>query len=94
MSENVHDVLDVDVVTASTTEWEGPAKFVVVPVKEGEVGLLPGHASLLALMGDGRIRITGVDGEMWEATISGGFVSVDDDRVTVVVDEISHGTAA
>jgi F-type H+-transporting ATPase subunit epsilon len=76
--------LDVDLVAADRKIWSGPATMVVAPASEGEIGILPGHAPVLAVLRAGEVRITPVSGELLRGTIDSGFLSVDADRVTIV----------
>jgi F-type H+-transporting ATPase subunit epsilon len=78
--------LDVDVVAADRTIWSGEARMVSAPSVEGDVGILPGHTPMLAVLRPGTVRITPVSGEVVRATVEAGFLSVDADRVTVVTD--------
>ena len=78
--------LNVDVVAAERTIWSGEATMVSAPSAEGEVGILPGHTPLLAVLRRGEVRVTPVSGEVVRADVEAGFLSVDGDRVTVVSD--------
>ena len=84
--------LDVDLVAADRTIWSGEASMVIAPSTEGEVGILPGHTPLLAVLRPGEVRIKPLSGEVVRASIDAGFVSVHADRVTVVTDAASTGT--
>ncbi len=86
--------LDVDVVAADRTIWSGQARMVSAPSVEGDVGILPGHTPMLAVLRPGTVRITPVSGEVVRATIEAGFLSVDADRVTVVTDVAAAGDRA
>lgn len=89
MSEDVNS-LAVDVVTSDRNVWSGQSTMVVAPAIDGEVGILPGHSPILAVLGAGRLRIKPMEGETWEATLSGGFLSVDEDVVLVVADSVTQ----
>ena len=78
--------LDVDVVAADRTIWSGEASMVSAPSAEGEVGILPGHTPLLAVLRRGEVRVTPLSGETVRTAVEAGFLSVDADRVTVVTD--------
>jgi F-type H+-transporting ATPase subunit epsilon len=86
--------LDVDVVAADRTIWSGQARMVSAPSVEGDVGILPGHTPMLAVLRPGTVRITPVSGEVVRATVEAGFLSVDADRVTVVTDTLAPGDRA
>jgi F-type H+-transporting ATPase subunit epsilon len=77
--------LDLRVVTPERPIFEGPAEFVVVPAHDGEVGILPGHARLLATLGVGELRVRTSGGPV-RLFVDGGFLQVADDRVTVLCD--------
>ena len=76
--------LDVDLVAADRKIWSGEATMVVAPAADGEIGILPGHSPVLAVLRAGEVRITPVSGELLRGTIDSGFLSVDADRVTIV----------
>jgi len=82
--------LQVDVVAADQTIWSGSARSVVVPAVGGELGVLVGHEPLMAVLGTGQVRVT--PSAEKEALVSqqivGGFVSVDEDNVTIVIDTV------
>ena len=57
--------------------------MVVAPAWDGEVGVLKGHAPMLILLGNGSLRVkNGGSEERFE--VSGGFMQVADDVVTVL----------
>lgn len=79
--------LEVDLVAADRSVWSGEARMVSAPAAEGEIGILPGHSPVLAVLRPGTVRITPVDGGAVHAVrVDSGFISVDTDHVTVVVD--------
>ncbi|BDZ42968.1 hypothetical protein GCM10025865_22670 [Paraoerskovia sediminicola] len=80
--------LNVDVVATDRKIWSGEARQVSAPAADGEIGILAGHSPLLAVLRPGALRITPADGVVVRATVSGGFISVDDNQVTVVADDV------
>lgn len=76
--------LRVDLVAADRAVWSGDAKMVIAKTVEGEIGLLPGHEPMLAILGSGEVRITLPTGESVKATADDGFLSVEHDVVTIV----------
>ena len=85
--------LEVDLVAPDGKVWAGEATMVVAPAHDGSLGILPGHEPILAILGDGHVRITPVTGDVLTCDVTGGFLSVDSDRVTIVVDaagELGH----
>jgi len=80
--------LHVELVSAERQVWAGGASRLSVRTVEGEIGVLPGHEPLLAVLADGEVRITATEGESLTAVVSGGFVSVDHDRAVVVAEDV------
>jgi F-type H+-transporting ATPase subunit epsilon len=76
--------LAVELVSADRLVWSGEASFVVARTAEGEMGVLPGHAPVLAVLAEGELRITPASGDAVVAQLDSGFLSVEHDRVTVV----------
>ena len=76
--------LTVSVVSADQEVWSGEASSVVARTSEGEIGILPGHEPLLAILATGKVRVRLTDGSTVEATADDGFLSVENDTVTVV----------
>ncbi|MCL2594951.1 MAG: F0F1 ATP synthase subunit epsilon [Promicromonosporaceae bacterium] len=81
--------LSVDLVATDRRVWSGVAQSVSAPSINGQIGILPGHTPLLAVMRAGTVKVVAGDGTIFEAKVSGGFLSVDDNLVTVVADEIT-----
>lgn len=75
--------LTVSVVSADQEVWSGTASMVVARTVEGEIGILPGHQPILAILAAGEVRITAA-GSSVTASAEDGFLSVDHDVVTIV----------
>ncbi|MDP1788706.1 MAG: F0F1 ATP synthase subunit epsilon [Rhodoglobus sp.] len=76
--------LTVSLVSADHEVWSGPAKQLIARTTEGEIGILPGHEPILAILGTGEVRVTMPDGTVVTAHADDGFLSVEHDTVTVV----------
>ena len=76
--------LRVELVAADQAVWTGEAKMVIAKTVEGEIGLLPGHEPMLAILGAGEVRITLEDGKVIKANAEDGFLSVENNVVAVV----------
>ena len=87
----------LDIVTPSrrlhslaTEEVRLPAETarVILPGREGEFEVLPGHAPFLTLLGTGLLTFE-LNGKDVQLMVSGGFCDVDRDRVTVMCEAAS-----
>ena len=79
-------VLNVAVVSAERLLWQGEAKSVVAKTPEGEIGILPGHEPVLALLLESPLRIEEADGTKMMVAVHGGFFSVDSNKVNVIAE--------
>ncbi|TWT93444.1 ATP synthase epsilon chain, sodium ion specific [Botrimarina colliarenosi] len=75
--------MTVTVVTPEETVVETTASSVVLPLYDGEVGILRGHAPMIGRLGYGEMRLT-VDGKTDSFYVDGGFVQVADNVVNVM----------
>jgi F-type H+-transporting ATPase subunit epsilon len=64
---------------------------VIVPGSEGELGILPHHAPLISLLGQGVLRVK-QGGQEQEFAIFGGFLQVRPDRVVVLAETADLGS--
>lgn len=76
--------LTVSVVSADQEIWSGSASMVVARTTEGEIGILPGHEPILAILSTGEVRLTVSGGGSVKAKADDGFLSVEHDTVTIV----------
>jgi F-type H+-transporting ATPase subunit epsilon len=72
-----------EIITPEKVYFRDEAEFVVAPGAEGDIGVLPGHARLLALLKCGELRI--VKGqETKRFAVDGGFVRIAPDAVRII----------
>lgn len=75
-------MLTVAVISPERVLFEGQTPSLVAPAHDGEVGILPRHAPMMALLGSGELRLG--SGERFR--VRGGFLQVADDQVRVVTE--------
>ncbi|WP_368499551.1 F0F1 ATP synthase subunit epsilon [Herbiconiux sp. A18JL235] len=76
--------LSVSVVSADQQIWAGDATMVIAKTVEGEIGILAGHEPLLAILSAGEVRVNAASGERLVVRADDGFLSVENDTVTIV----------
>jgi len=74
-------MLKVSVISPEAVLFEGETESVVAPAYDGEVGILTGHAPLMALLGNGELRLGGASKRF---NVNGGFMQVLNNEVRVV----------
>ncbi len=80
------NTIKLEITTPHGVIYEGDVKSVTLPGKEGEFGVLPGHASLVSLLNAGVIEFEKADGEKELVAINWGHVKVDEGKVSVLAD--------
>jgi F-type H+-transporting ATPase subunit epsilon len=76
--------LTVSVVSADAELWTGEARQVVARTLIGQIGLLAGHQPVLGVLAEGEVRITTLDGDVIRVNAQDGFLSMQNNVVTVV----------
>ncbi|MCR2764738.1 F0F1 ATP synthase subunit epsilon [Microbacterium sp. zg.B48] len=76
--------LTVNLVAADHEVWSGEASLVVARTVLGEIGIMTGHEPILGVLAAGEVRITLEDGNKIVANAQDGFLSVENDVVTIV----------
>jgi len=76
--------LKVSLVSADAEVWTGEASLVVAKTVEGEIGFMPGHEPVLAILAEGHVRITQSSGSKIIANAQDGFLSMEGDQLTIV----------
>lgn len=73
----------VVVISPERAVFDGEADAVVAPAFDGEVGILPGHAPFMTLLGTGTLTVKR-GAETSRLTVAGGFLQVLQNVVRVV----------
>jgi len=80
--------MNVELVSVERQVWSGPATQVIVRTVDGDIGVLPGHAPLLAQLKEGfSARIQEPGGNEISVALHGGFLSVTKDRVSILAED-------
>lgn len=77
--------LKLEVVTPERRVLSEPVNSVTVPGRNGEMQILPGHAALISELKTGVLAYT-QDGTTQQLHVSGGFVEVSDNRVSILAE--------
>jgi F-type H+-transporting ATPase subunit epsilon len=83
--------LRVRVVSPDRVVFEGEASALVAPAWDGLVGILPGHAPMLALIGAGELAVDRPSGGSETFHVAGGVLKVEKDLVTLLTEYAGAG---
>ncbi len=80
------DTFKLEILTPNGEIYNGDAVSVVLPGKEGEFGVLAGHASLTTLLEAGVVDIEKEDKSVESIVVNWGVVQVDEEKVVILVE--------
>jgi F-type H+-transporting ATPase subunit epsilon len=77
--------LHVALVVPDRQLWSGQASMVIAKTTEGDIGILTGRAPVFGVLAEGSlVEIVKEDETRVRAAVSGGFLSVADDNVSIL----------
>lgn len=82
------DKIRFELVSPEKLLYGGEVDMVVLPAADGDMGVLPGHAPVIAAIRPGTICIFDGEAVAERLFISGGFVEVTPERCTVLGEEV------
>jgi len=78
--------MKLEIVTPNGVIFDAEVKQVTLPGSEGEFGVLANHSTLVSLLDTGVIVIEKTDGSEVAVAINSGYVKVDEEKTTCIVD--------
>ena len=76
--------LRVELVVPDRELWSGEARTVIAKTTEGDIGVLTGHSPVFGILAEGSVAEILGDEPTVRAAVSGGFLSVANDRVAIL----------
>jgi F-type H+-transporting ATPase subunit epsilon len=76
--------MQVEVVSADQMVWSGHSSNIIAKTVDGDIGILPGHSPLLAVLEPSGVVIFSEDGTREVIAVDGGFISVSQGRVSIL----------
>lgn len=80
--------LEVQVLSPAKAVFRGKATQVQAPGFLGRMGVLPGHAAMVAELGEGELILDQSEGSPQKFRVVGGYIDVALDKVTVLADSV------
>jgi len=66
--------------------WSGEANTVIAKTTEGDIGVLSGHSPVFGILAEGSLVEILTDDTAVRAAVSGGFLSVADNQVSILAE--------
>lgn len=85
------DTFEIEIATPERLLAREKAIRAQIPAKEGYIGVLPDHASLLSELGIGAMTYTSPDDHRFSLAIRGGFLEIHNNVVRVLTDIAEKG---
>jgi F-type H+-transporting ATPase subunit epsilon len=76
--------MQVEVVAADRVVWSGRSSNIIDKTVEGDIGILPNHEPVLAVLEPSGVVIFSEDGQREIVAVDGGFISVSQGRVSIL----------
>jgi F-type H+-transporting ATPase subunit epsilon len=84
--------LQVALVVPDRELWSGEARTVIAKTVEGDIGVLTGHSPVFGILAEASVvQILTEDSGEVRAAVSGGFLSVADDQVSILAAQSQLG---
>ena len=81
--------ISFDLVSPEQLVFNDKVGMIIVPGKEGDIGVLPGHSKLLSSLRPGRVMIYGEDKQLIKSFfVSAGFVEINPEKCIVLAEEV------
>jgi F-type H+-transporting ATPase subunit epsilon len=78
--------LRVALVVPDRELWSGEANTVIAKTTEGDIGVLSGHSPVFGILAEGSLVEILADDIAVRAAVSGGFLSVADNQVSILAE--------
>ena len=83
--------MQVALVVPDRELWSGEARTVIAKTTEGDIGVLTGHAPVFGILAEGSLVEILTDSDTVRAAVSGGFLSVANDKVSILAAQAQLG---
>ena len=78
--------MNLEIITAERSVYSGEVDMVIAPGLDGQLGILPKHAPLITVLKPGELTVKKIGEEDMYVAVSGGFMEVIGNRVSVLAD--------
>ena len=83
--------ISLKVLAPNQNVYEGEAEEVILPSTTGQIGILPGHISLVTAIDIGVLRLR-INSQWKSIALMGGFAEIESDEVIVLVNSAEIGS--
>jgi len=81
--------LHVSIISPTQSLFDGLATMVEIPGREGDMGILPHHASMLTRLREGVITLHGADKSTQKFTVQDGYADISDAGCVILSETVA-----
>ena len=90
----MNNTISFDLVSPEQLVFNDKVGMIIIPGKEGDIGILPGHSKLLSSLRPGRVMVYGESKNLLKSFfVSAGFVEINPQKCIVLGEEVQEMTA-
>ena len=80
-----------DLVSPENLIFNDEVGMIIIPGKDGDIGVLPGHSKVLSSLRPGRVMVYGEDKNLLKSFfVSGGFAEVNPEKCIVLAESLDE----
>ena len=81
--------ISFDLVSPENLIFNDEAGMIIVPGKDGDLGVLPGHSKVMSSLRPGRVMVYGEDKNLLKVFfVSGGFTEINPEKCIVLAESV------
>ena len=83
--------ISFDLVSPENLIFNDDVGMIIVPGKDGDLGILPGHSKLMSSLRPGRVMVYGEDKNLLKSFfVSGGFAEINPEKCIVLAESVEE----
>ena len=83
--------ISFDLVSPENLIFNDDVGMIIIPGKDGDLGVLPGHSKVMSSLRPGRVMVYGEDKNLLKAFfVSGGFAEVNPEKCIVLAESVDE----
>ena len=83
--------ISFDLVSPAKLLFNDEVEMIIVPGKDGDIGILPGHSKLLSSLRPGRVMVYGKNKNLLKSFfVTGGFVEINPEKCIVLAEDVNE----
>ena len=85
----MNNTISFDLVSPEQLVFNDKVGMIIIPGKEGDIGVLPGHSKLLSSLRSGRVMVYGEGKKLLKSFfVSAGFVEINPEKCILLAEEV------